>query len=160
MGTIRAMKPDQLPKKYVRTTDRIRSTLKRLVIDITEAPVFARRRRMLSEEVIVNASWLLMKDMDPEELAEKLAPYVAKVEEVFREAEADLPRNRESMGREVNEAVARQQAERLAARQQSESLPIPDAQVTQFTPAEREVVNRKVGLKGTSAPRTPKKGRA
>lgn len=88
MRIIGTMDTKGLIRIYFRTTERLRAELKRLVIDIGAAPTFSRRRRMLSQETIANASWLMMRDMDPAELAERLAPYIAQVEATFAEDDA------------------------------------------------------------------------
>lgn len=81
----------------VKPSLRVHATLKRIVAELADTEAFRERRRMLSQETVIAASWLWMGDMGVEELAEKLAPYVRAVE--WPEAEPS-----ENPGRSENPA--------------------------------------------------------
>lgn len=90
MGIMPNMENIEGKKTYVRTTPAIKAELKRVVIDLGQARAFASRQHVLAQEVVVAASWLWMRQMDADVLAEHLAPFVARVEsekEFIREEE-------------------------------------------------------------------------
>lgn len=73
------------PKLYVRTRPALRSSVKRLLLDLNEADVFAQRRYTLKQEGLIQALWLMAADMDKSELAATLLPYVERVEAMLDE---------------------------------------------------------------------------
>lgn len=83
MATIPLMATEKAGKMYVRTTARLKSVLGRVLSNVRGTESLAERSRSLSQETFVNATWLMLADMDPESLAESLKPYIARVEETL-----------------------------------------------------------------------------
>lgn len=80
----------------IRTSSRIRATLKKVVADAGQTKVFARRKGTLTQEVFVAATWLWISTMDPEELAARVLPFVDAAQSSF------LPEN---LDRDITERL-------------------------------------------------------
>lgn len=92
MASIYRMGSEHLIKLYVRTTERLRAELKRLVADVGAHQPFVSRRYVVTQETFLNAVWMMLRDEDPAELARRLAPYVARTESAMDVAPEPLPK--------------------------------------------------------------------
>jgi hypothetical protein len=86
------MARERVRKIYVRTTTRLKGSLERLKGNLRGSEPYLSRETVLSQEAIINASWMWMADMDPADLAKALAPYIAKFEALWGEGPSgDVP---------------------------------------------------------------------
>lgn len=71
-------------KIYVRTIDRAKLALDRVVAEMRASGRLRFRDRRPSQEAIVSASWLWMEELQPELLEEAMSRYLPKLEALMR----------------------------------------------------------------------------
>jgi hypothetical protein len=86
-----AMATNRDKRQNFRTLPRFKAVLNRLVGNIRATERFARRDKHLTQEAIMNASWLWMAEMDPETLAVALEPFIARWETEWEAADCAPP---------------------------------------------------------------------
>ena len=83
-GTIAVMERlDAIKKTTVRTTARFKSQFDRLIGNLRASRAITESGAYLSNEALMNASWIWMAQMDPEKLARELLPFVEQVREAW-----------------------------------------------------------------------------
>jgi hypothetical protein len=82
---------ERIRKIYVPTTTRLKGSLDRVIGNLRGEEPYLSRETTLSQQAIVNASWLWMAEMPPAELAKVLAPYIRRFETIWEESQPHGP---------------------------------------------------------------------